>query len=329
MDLEDIYRLLRAGHIQAQGIVDTLDEPLLVLDENLAILSGNAAFFETFCVSKDETLGKPIYSLGDGQWNIPELRKLLSDVVPRSRAVVGYEVKHDFPRLGVRTMLVSARRLVHPDSSSTSMLLVFEDVTDDRRKVAETDILLAEARHRMKNLLAIVRALASQTATEGRSAVEYRSAFLGRVEAVMVAQDGALSGRSTADFAEIVGRAAELARSKEALVCHGPSVTLAPPQVLPLNLVMHELTTNALKYGALSMDGGTVTITWSVTVGAGGGDLLQINWNEANGPRVTPPERSGFGSRLIEFSIKQELGGTAELQFDPEGFHGSFSVPIG
>ena len=169
MNLEDLYRLLRAGHVQAQGIVDTLEEPLLVLDQHFCVESGNVAFFRTFCVSKDETVGQPLFSLGDGQWDIPQLRKLLSDVVPRSTAVIGYEVRHAFPKLGPRTMLVSARRLVQPDSSGgSSMLVLFEDVTEGRRLEAERDILLAETRHRMRNLLATVRALANHTVAEGR-----------------------------------------------------------------------------------------------------------------------------------------------------------------
>jgi two-component sensor histidine kinase len=295
MDLEDLYRLLRAGHIQAQGIVDTLQEPLLVLDKNLWVLSGNSAFFDTFCVSKDETIGRSLFSLGDGQWDIPELRMLLSEVVPKSTAVVGYEVRHEFPSLGLRAMLVSARRLVHPDSSNTSIMVVFEDVTERRRTEAQNNILLAETRHRMKNLLATVRALATRTGTEGRSAEEYREAFLGRFQALMDAQDIELSGRSTADFAEIIARAARLAPADDAFVGHGPSVTVSALQVLPLSLLVHELTTNALKHGALSASGGKVTVDWSVTERTRGGETLRIEWREENGPRVSPPGRSVSG----------------------------------
>lgn len=326
MNLEDLYRLLRAGHVQAQGIVDTLEEPLLVIDQHLCVLSGNVAFFETFGVSKDETLGETLFSLGNGQWDIPELRKLLSEVVPKSAAIIGYEVKHEFPMLGLRTMLVSARRLVQPDSGSTSMLLVFEDVTERRRADAAKDVLLAETRHRMKNLMATIHALANQTVAEDRSGVEYRDAFLGRFEALMAAQDAALPGQSPTNFADIVKKAAELAGSADAFICHGPSVGLAAPRVSPLSLVVHELSTNALKYGALSVVGGRVTVDWSV---ADGGKTLLIDWREENGPRVASPRRSGFGSKLIEFSVTQDLEGSAELHFEPEGFHGRFSVPIG
>ena len=78
MTLEDLYRLLRTSHVQAQGIVDTLQEPLLVLDHSYCVLSGNNAFYETFRVSKDETLGRNLFELGNGQWDIEPLRELLS-----------------------------------------------------------------------------------------------------------------------------------------------------------------------------------------------------------------------------------------------------------
>lgn len=327
MDLEDLYRLLRTGHVQSQGVVDTLDDPLLVLDQSYNVLSGNLSFFETFKVTKDATIGHPLFSLGSGQWDIPALRTLLAEVVPRSTAIIGYEVTHDFPAVGVRTMLVSARRMVHPDSNSTCMLLVFEDITKQRRAEAQKDMLLSEGRHRMGNLLGTVLAIATQTGVEGRSAIEYRDAFLYRFKALMDAQDFWLSGRSTADFAEIVQEVAKLADS--AFICQGPSVSLPASQVVPLSLVLHELTTNALKYGALSAQGGIVHVNWSVAADAGAAPALMIEWREENGPAVTPPTRFGFGSKLIEFSVKRELEGTAHLHFDPEGFRCSISMPIG
>jgi two-component sensor histidine kinase len=329
MNLEDLYRLLRAGHVQSQGIVDTLVEPLLVLDHNYNVLSGNIAFFETFHVTKDDTLGQCLFDLGDGQWDIPALRELLSKVVPQSTAVIGYEVRHEFPALGFRIMLVSARRMVHPESNSTSMLLVFEDVSEKRRTEAEKDILLAETRHRMRNLLAAVRAIANRTATEGRSATEYREAFLGRFQALVDAQDLSLSGMATADFAEIIKGSATLAGSDDGFICDGPPVLVPADKVLPIKFIAHELTTNALKYGALSAAGGSIFVSWSVASGADGQETLLIEWREENGPSVAPPTRAGFGSQLIKFSAEQDLQGRAELHFPPEGFRCSISVPMG
>ena len=161
MHLEDLYRLLRSEHVQAQGIVDTLNEPLLVLDQNACVLSANRGFYETFRASRDDTVGRSLFLLGNGQWDIPELRRLVGEIVPRTAVVAEYEVSADFPTIGQRTMLVSARRLVHPDNNSTSMLILFEDATEQRRRDAQKDFILAETRHRMKNLLGIVRALAT------------------------------------------------------------------------------------------------------------------------------------------------------------------------
>ncbi len=81
MNLEDLYRLLRTEHVQAQGMIDTIDDPLLVLDQGLCVQTASRAFYETFEVSRDETVGRPIYELGNGQWDIPELRRLLNDDV--------------------------------------------------------------------------------------------------------------------------------------------------------------------------------------------------------------------------------------------------------
>lgn len=329
MNLEDVYRLLRASHVQAQGIVDTLLEPLLVLDHSYVVLSGNNAFFEMFRVSKDETLGQSLFDLGNGQWDIAHLRELFSKVVPKSLAVVGYEVDHDFPAIGRRTILVSARKMVHTDSNSTSMLVVFEDVTLRQRAEAEKDILLAETRHRMKNLLAAVRAIANSTLTEDRTATEYRDTFLGRFQALMDAQDLSLSGRSEIDFADLVRDARALAGPERAFAARGPSVLVSASQVVPLKLTLHELVINALKYGALSTGDGSVVLDWAVETSPGGRQVLMIDWREENGPPVTAPTRVGFGSRLITFCVEQDLQGTAELLFPAEGFRCAISAPIG
>jgi PAS domain S-box-containing protein len=196
MNLEDLYRLLRSSHFQAQGIIDTLEVPLLVLDQTGCVVNGSRAFFEKFSLGRDDTIGRSLFELNTHQWDVAELRRLLQDVIPRSMAIIGFELTAEFPSIGRRTMLVSARRLTHPDNNSTSILMVFEDVTERRREDTQNDILLGETRHRMKNLLALVRALATQTEVEGRSGEEYRDAFLGRFEAVLRAEESSLAGHS-------------------------------------------------------------------------------------------------------------------------------------
>lgn len=236
MNLEDLYRLLRNGHVQAQSIVDTVPDPLLVLDQNLCVQTASRAFFATFKVDRDETIGQQLYELGNRQWDIPELRLLLEDVIPKSMAVVDYEVDHDFPSIGRRTMLVTARRLFHPDNNSRTLLLSIIDATAQRQREAEKDVLLAELRHRTKNLLAVVQALARQTTAAGRSGEEYREDFLGRFNALIAAHDAAFSdsGETETELKEVVGRTLEPYSEASAgiLVESGPPVRLASQQVV-------------------------------------------------------------------------------------------------
>ena len=327
MNLEDLYRLLRSEHVQAQGIVDSLDEPLLVLDQGGCVLTANRGFFETFRVGRDDTVGRSLFALGGGQWDIPELRRLVSEIIPRSAAIVGYEVEGEFPTIGRRTMLVSARRLVHPDNNSTSILILFQDVTENRRSDAQKDILLAETRHRMKNLLAIVRSLGNQTEVEGRSAKEYRDAFLGRFQAVAEAENLALGGNAHADLGALVEQALKAAGPDRYRVTPGRPVRLEPRQIVPISLILHELATNAWKYGAFSQPGGLVQLAWEVAQEEGK-TVLHIDWREENGPRVTGPTRAGFGSRLIELSAVQGLRGKLEMNYEPAGLRVHLTAPI-
>jgi len=328
MTLEDLYRMLRSGHVQAQGVVDTLDLPLVVLDHDFRVCAANPAFLDAFEVERDETIGQGLFELGNGQWNIPELRTLLAEVVPKAAAVIDYKVTHDFPGLGRRTMLVAARRLSNQGGHGKEVLVTFEDVTERGRAEAEKDLLLAETRHRMRNLMAVVRALAAQTRVAGRTGTEYRNDFLGRLEALSRAQDASLAGGPATDVADLVHAALEPVGAGRARIAPGPAVRLAAAQVLPISLILHELVTNALKHGALSAPGGVVHVAWDATASADGTRLLRLDWREEGGPPVTPPTKRSFGTRLIEYSAGTDLGGGAELDFDHDGLRARISVPL-
>ncbi|MEO5579085.1 MAG: response regulator [Gemmatimonadaceae bacterium] len=127
---------LRAIETYAQDIVDTVREPLLILDETLRVQSGNRAFYHTFKVSPEETENRQIYELGNGQWDIPALRTLLEDIVPTSSVFNDFELEHDFPDLGRRVMLLNARKL-QAGHHGELLVLAMEDVTDRRRAEEE------------------------------------------------------------------------------------------------------------------------------------------------------------------------------------------------
>lgn len=340
MTLDDLYRLMRSGHVQAQGVVDTLADPLLVLDGGLGVRAANPAFLHTFGMGRDEVLGHNLFQLGQESWDTPELRHLLSEVIPKAQAVVDYEVHLDLPSRGSRTLLLSARRLVHPDHNSPELLLVLHDNTDASRAAARHDILLAESQHRLKNLMAVVQALMSQIKVTGRSAEEYRGTLLGRLAVLAHAQemelgDGGSDGGDAADLQALVARVLAPFPG-QVRIAPGPKARLSHAQVVPLGLILHELSTNAVKYGALSAAEGTVEVGWDVTRDGnepgggqdGGGAKLILDWREAGGPPVTPPERPGFGTRLIALSASNDLGGTAEQRFEPTGLVTRIEVPL-
>ncbi len=136
--LEDVTERRRAERLladietYAQNIVDTVREPLLMLDPTLRVRSANRAFYQMFHVSSDETEGRLIYELGNGQWDIPALRTLLEDIVPQSSVFSDYEIEHDFPSIGRKVMLLNAREL-RAGNHTDLLVLALEDVTERRR----------------------------------------------------------------------------------------------------------------------------------------------------------------------------------------------------
>src|SRR5687767_4447387 len=133
---------MKAIETYAQNIVDTVREPLLILDTTLRVRSGNRAFYQTFQVSLEETENRLIYELGNGQWDIPDLRTLLEDIVPKSSVFNDFELEHDFPAIGRRVMLLNARKL-QAGHHGELLVLAMEDVTERRR--AEEALLKAGA----------------------------------------------------------------------------------------------------------------------------------------------------------------------------------------
>jgi two-component system CheB/CheR fusion protein len=126
----------------SDSIVDTVREPLIVLDKDLRVVTASRSFYEVFKANPEETVGQLIYNLGNKQWDIPKLRELLENILPRQATFDDYEVEHDFPSIGKRTMLLNARRIPDPPAKLKVILLAIEDITK-RKKIEECDIDLA------------------------------------------------------------------------------------------------------------------------------------------------------------------------------------------
>ena len=157
----------------AQAIVNTIIEPFVVLDDGFCVLAASRSFYQTFKVKPAQTQGRLLYELGDGQWDIPALRVLLETIIPERTEMDGFEVEHNFPKLGQRTMLLNARKVVYDNSDTHTILLAFLDVTDQRaveREKAELlsqaeellrqkHVLLQEMQHRVANSLQIIASI--------------------------------------------------------------------------------------------------------------------------------------------------------------------------
>src|SRR5512140_2919128 len=117
----------------AENIVETVREPMVVLNSDLKILTANHSFYDTFKVTPGETIGNFIYDLGNGQWDIPKLRVLVEEILPKDTVINGYEVEHDFPGIGRKTILLNARQIFREKIGSRIILLAMEDITERKR----------------------------------------------------------------------------------------------------------------------------------------------------------------------------------------------------
>ena len=175
----------------------------------------------------------------------------------------------------------------------------------------------------MKNTLATVQSIANQSLRNATTAAQARGDIEGRLIALSRAHDVLTrEGWEGANLREIVAQAIEPFGQR--FVVAGPDLRLLPRMALALAMALQELATNAVKYGALSNETGEVEIAWT----ADDHRHLALTWTERGGPAVAPPNRRGFGSRLIERSLASDLGGTVALRFEPEGVVCAIAAPL-
>jgi len=216
------------------------------------------------------------------------------------------------------------------DGRAERLVNVVSDVTD--RKVAEDHIrfLMRELTHRSKNLLTVVQAIADQTGRTAGTISEFQTRFTQRLRALTASHDLlVLQNWQGAALASLVRD--QLAPFTETgqprLIVSGPDVLLSPKAAEAIGLALHELATNAVKYGALSVPGGQVAVSWTLdNHGAEAGDL-RLSWVERGGPIAKPQPRKGFGHAVFERSVAKSLDGTVVIDFAPEGLRWELSIP--
>jgi two-component sensor histidine kinase len=204
------------------------------------------------------------------------------------------------------------------------------DITERKDGEAHLRLLMRELTHRSKNLLAVIQAMARQTARHAGSTTSFLERFSARLQALAASHDLLVQeGWHGASLHELVRSQLGhyLDRDQPPVTFGGPAILLKPEAAQALGLGLHELATNAAKYGALCNLQGTVDVTWR-RLPANEGNGIEILWRERGGPNVTRPLRRGFGSTVIERHVAKSLDSDVELAFNPEGVVCRIVVPL-
>ena len=230
----------------------------------------------------------------------------------------------------VRWLHVRGQPFYRADGTPLSMAGITFDITDRKRAEEHRDLLARELIHRVKNTLATVQSIARQTLRGASSMDEAQSVLEARIQSLAAANDVLTrEGGDWATLPEVVSAALQPfgIEQENRFKIGGPAFRLAPRVALAFALAIHELATNSAKYGSLSHDQGRVVVSWDVVDGPSQGRLW-FQWQEIGGPRVEQPTRTGFGTRMIERALAQEIGGTAEINYRPRGVVFTAEAPV-
>ncbi|GLK54880.1 PAS domain S-box-containing protein [Methylopila capsulata] len=220
---------------------------------------------------------------------------------------------------------VQVSPIIGRDGRPESILSVSRDITALKDSEERHKLLAAELNHRIKNLLTLVQAIVGQTLRAGGDAARaFHAQISERLVALAKAQDSLMKTTSAEADLDALARSVLMPHGLEERVrVEGPPVRLADRAAMAFALAVHELATNATKYGALSTESGRVEITWRFEDG-----LLRFEWRESGGPPVSPPTRRGFGSHVIERALSGYLSGEAKIDYRPEGVVVTLAAPV-
>ncbi len=325
----------------AEAIVDTIHEPFIVLDAQFRVLAASRSFYETFGVDPEHTIGSLLYSLGDGQWDIPTLRVLMETIIPEKTAMNGFEVDHDFPGLGRRIMLLNARKVLYETSPNITILLAFTDITARRAIEIEKEALLEkteellrqkhtllqEMQHRVANSLQIIASILMLkarvvTSEETRhhledahqrvmsvAAVQSHLHALGGIDQVVVGPY--LTTLCASLAASMIGEDQPIK-----LTVGADDGLIGSDKAVSIGLIVTELVINAVKYAFPdNKPGGLVSVTYE---SLGPDWKLTVSDNGVGKTADTAEVSGGLGTIIVK-ALVQQLDAHMEVVSTPAG----------
>ena len=306
----------------AHAIVDTVREPVVVLDQELRVIVASRSFYRTFKVTPEGTEGKLLYELGDGEWDIPKLRMLLGKIIPEHGTMEDYEVEHNFPALGHRAMCLNARQVFYKKGADTTILLGIEDVTEKRILEREKDglledkgVLLQELQHRVGNSLQIIASIImmkARTVVSEETRTHLQDTHKRVISVATVQQQLHASGATgPIEMGPYLSKLCEALSSsmisddlKISLKVLGASGSANCREAESLGLIVTELVINSLKHAFnAETKNGTITVAYDVS---GTDWKLSVGDNGSGTPDgVFAQPKTGLGTGIVKALAKQ------------------------
>jgi PAS domain S-box-containing protein len=311
-----------------QSIVDTIRDPLVVLEFDMTIVMASKAFLTMFGSTAAKTRGRRISELGQRQWNVPALRHLMEKVLPENRPIENFEIEDDFPGLGRRVFNLNARKISQPGNHAHRMLLVFEDITDRKQRERDAKMLTNEISHRIKNNLQIIAGLiAHEVRSTATPSIQGYRAMQARIGAIADLYD-LISQSSRGETIAVDAYLREIAKtmsasllgsaSKITIEVKAEALDIDSDRAVPFGLLVNELATNAIKH---AFPGGTGRVLISVEKIGGQIELTVaddgVGMKDKDAAKL--PEKRG--SDYVAIFVRQ-LGGTLAAS----GFEGTGTI---
>lgn len=325
----------RDGMEFAHAIIETVRDPLVVLDQGLRVITASRSFYKKFHLVREDIRDKPLYEIDGGQWNIPELRELLEAIANTQETIDDYEVEREFPTIGHRVMLLNARKVLYEKDARTTVLLAFDDITSRRaieRQVQELllekDMLLAEMSHRVANSLQIIASillLKARAVQSEETRLQLEDAHQRVLSIATDQQHLQVSGdRKPIDIGNYLTKLCEtLARSMIgdsrpiSLRVDADVGTAVSRDAVSIGLIVTELVMNALKHAFPGeKSDGVIVVSYKV---AGTDWKLTISDNGIGMPDVSANEtKPGLGTSLVK-ALTRQLDAAIEIATGSRG----------